>query len=146
MQDDGQFAALQDARVDSPVMVRTPEGTPSFWLVPFQVGDQVCGFAVVDLKGEVMQISTLGGGPQDRSSWILHSFFSTPPELYLAEIRQKYPEHQFSEPFFSYDRSPARWAWRLEVGGPLTPAAVVFITPAGWYERRSGSAQGDREG
>jgi hypothetical protein len=98
------------------------------------------------LEGQVTQISALGGGPEDRGSWIPQSFLTKPPDRSLAEIRNKYPEQPLSKPIFSYDRSPVRWAWRLEVGSPPTPAAVVFITPAGWYERGSGPAEGDREG
>jgi hypothetical protein len=144
--EDVQLAALQDAIVGSPVMVCSPTGEPAHWLVPFLVGDLVCGYVNVTLKGQVMQISALGGSPQDRQSWIPLSFVKHPPDEYLAEIRRKYPERQLSTPVFSYDRSPARWAWYLELVSPPMPAKIVLISPAGWYERRSGTAESDWEG
>jgi hypothetical protein len=144
--EDRGLAALQKSKVGPPVMVYTPAGGPSYWLVPFIIGDLVCGFANVDLNNQVTQISALGGGPGDRQSWIPLSFFEHPPERFLSEIRDKYAGLKISEPLFSYDSSPAKWAWRLEVGSLPTPVSVAFITFTGWYERRQGPSPSDREG
>jgi len=144
IREDQRFVALREAQAGTPVMVHSPEGGDAFWLVPFLSGEQVCGYARVELDGRTGQISILGAGPEDRGSWIAYSFFVQPPDSFLEEIRKKHTGRSISSPVFSYDRSPTRWAWRLEVGE--TPEIVeVFITPAGWYEHRLGPEPGLRE-
>ena len=135
MGDDAQFAATRGARVGSPALVQNPAGEPAFWLVPLLVKDQACGYAQVDLKGTVDRIGIFGAGPQDRASWIDAAFFKRPPSESLVAIEADHPEATVSEPVLSYDTTPVRWAWRLEITSADRIEAVAFITPGGWYER-----------
>lgn len=130
---DPQFSVVRDSEVGSPVQVRTPEGAPSFWMVPFLIENRVCGFAFVELSGKVSKLGIFGSTPEDYPSWMDASFFKKPPGSILAEIQAKFSGLTISEPIFSYDRSPAKWAWRVEIRNEIK--SVIFITPGGWYER-----------
>jgi len=142
---DPSMRALRDAVVGDPVLARSAEGEPVFWLVPFEVGDQVCGFARVELSGRVAQVSRFGAGADDRASWLKADFFRRPPARILDEVRAKHPGLPLAEPALSYDDSPAKWGWRIAVGRPMI--SVAYITPGGWYEKPvSRGVRHDREG
>ena len=141
---DPKFSAVRDGKVGLPVMVNEPEGKPAFWLVPILMGDSACGFARVELAHKVSQIGIFGSGPEERASWIDASFFEKPPPEILAEIRTRYSGSMISEPLLSYDKTPARWAWKIEIRNRTN--SVAFISPGGWYERKLDEDVSTREG
>jgi len=140
------LSVLRQAEVDPPVVVHAPDGQPAYWLVPYVIGDFAAGFARIGLAGAVSQIGTFGAGPDDRRSWIPRDFFQRPNDRALDEIRAQFADAVISEPMLSYDTSPAKWGWRLTVSRQGRVAAVVFITPGGWYERPQGPNPPDTEG
>lgn len=142
---DINLSALKDAKAGSPFQVFTPEGEPSFWMVPFLQGNLACGFAFVELSGEVSRIGVFGSGPEDKASWIEASFFRRPPPAIMKEIRAKHPDSELSEPLFSFDRSRDRWAWMLKMTKRDHTRAHIFIAPGGWHERQPESRITDRE-
>jgi len=146
VRDDPQFAAARGAKMGSPALVYTPAGEPAFWLVPLLAEGLVCGLGQVDMASRLTRIGILGANPEDRAGWILPSFLESPPAETLAEIRAKYPEATLSEPILSYDASPPRWAWRLNIRADDQVQAIVFISPGGWYSRPAGASPPDREG
>jgi hypothetical protein len=122
----------------------TPEDAAGFWLVPVLCGRAACGFAQVELDGRVTALAAFGAGPDDEASWPAASFFQRPPAAVLREVRHRHPELAGARPVLTYDRSPARWVWRL-----AAPAASVeaYISPGGWYARAPGGPLGQgREG
>jgi hypothetical protein len=141
---DPKFSVVKDAKVGLPVMVYTPEEKPAFWMVPFLIENRACGFAFVELSGKISKLGILGSTPEDRLSWIDVSFLKKPPASILAEIQAKFPGLKASEPILSYDTSPARWAWRVEIKNKIK--SIVFITPGGWYERKPSERDISREG
>lgn len=143
--DDPSMRALREALAGEPVLVQSPDARPAFWLVPFEVGDRACGVAHVDLSGRVVQVSRFGGGATDRASWPDAGFFRQPPPRVLEEVRTRHPDVSASDAMLSYDDVPAKWAWRIVVGGPRR--AVAYITPGGWYEKpMTRDERQDREG
>ena len=137
------FSAAMGAEIGTPAMVQTPEGKEAFWLVPMLRGAFACGFARVELSHKVSQIGIYGSGPEDYASWIDASFFEKPPSRLLDAIRSRYLWMKISEPILSYDKTPARWAWRIGIEDNVK--TIVFITPGGWYEQAS-KGDTDREG
>ena len=131
---DPALAAVLQAAVGTPALVRSPEGHPAFWIVPFVEGLSACGFARVELGGRVSQLGSFGAGPLDRGAWPRAEFFEKPPPTSIEEIRQRHPHSTFGEPMLSYDRSPARWGWRIELGGDV---GTAFIATGGWNVRRT---------
>jgi hypothetical protein len=115
-------------------------------MVLFTVQDMACGFGHVDLNGQVTRIGIFGGSAGDRSAWIPVSYFMNPPPEILAEIESHYSGATLSEPIFSYDRSPARWAWMLKITREDAAPMAAFISPGGWYERRLDEPRLDYEG
>lgn len=144
--DDTQFLPIKHAEIGSPSLIYTPAGDPAFWIVPLLVENTACGFARVDISGKVAQIGTFGSGPEDCTSWIDAAFFENPLPEMLSAIRTQHPELEVSEPILSYDASPIKWAWRVEMrkGGEIR--SVVFITPHGWYKRYPNTGKPDLEG
>lgn len=134
VEDDTKFSSVRDAEVGSPVMVYTPEVKPAFWMVPFLMKGLACGFAYVELSGKVSKLGIFGSTPEDHSSWIDASFFEKSPAEILAEIQAKFSGSIISEPIFSYDTSPSRWAWRIEIKNKIK--SIIFITTGGWYEQQ----------
>jgi hypothetical protein len=132
---DEKFSFLKKAKVGSPIMVYTTEGEPTFWLVPLMANNLACGFAQVELSSQVSKIGIFGSTPNDSQSWIKASFFKEPPSEILTEIQSVFSEDTISEPVFSFDISPARWAWMLKIKSKNNTTSVIFITPGGWYKR-----------
>jgi hypothetical protein len=115
-------------------------------MVPFIIQDLVCGFSQVDMQNQVTRIGILGGSARDRTAWIQKDYFMNPPREILAEIASHYAGATLSEPIFSYDRSPIRWAWMVKIAKEDAAPLVVFISPVGWHERRLDEARLDYEG
>lgn len=135
--DDPTMVDLRGAEAGAPLLARSPGGAPAFWIVPLQAGSRAVGFARADLSGRIAQIGRF-------ASSVDAAFFEEPAAA-LEEVRAKHPTVPLSQPQLSYDGSPAKWAWLVEVGDPATH--FVFVTPGGWYERpaRDDAASG-REG
>ena len=144
--DDTRFTELLKAQIGSPVLARSPEGTPAFWLAPLTAQGWACGFAMVDLQGRVTSLGIFGGTARDRTAWVKAGFFKAPPADALVEITSRYPGAALSRPVFSYDNSPARWAWRLTASPPGGQPVTLFITPGGWYPRPDSPVPQDFEG
>jgi len=132
---DEKFTLLRKAQVGNPAMVYSPEGTSAFWLVPFLSGDLVCGIAQVELSGQVAKIGIFGSAPDDSMSWMNASYFKEPPAEILKKIESVYSRDNVSDPVFSFDRSPSRWAWMLTIKSEGKESFKVFITPGSWYKR-----------
>ena len=141
-----EFLSVRKAKIGSPVIVYTPAGEPASWLVPFLQKDRVCGFAQVDLSLNVGSIGIFGASADDFASWLDASFFEKPPEKYLSEIKKRYPKSIITGQIFSYDKSPSKWGWRLEVKEGNAAQSVIFINPGGWYERPPDTTRTDLEG
>ncbi len=118
--------------VGAPVLACSPEGIPAFWIVPLEIDRYACGYAKADLQARVGQIASLGIGAGQSEGCPDSDFFRRPPDGALKEIRGRYAGMVLGEPLFSYDRTPAKWGWRVTVGLPVVK--VVFINPGGWYE------------
>jgi hypothetical protein len=136
------LAAVRSAVVGEPALVRTPDGAAAYWLVPFVEGDLASGFARVELNGRVSQLGAFGAGARDRGAWPVASFFAAPPRQLLQEIEQLHPGVVIDAPLLTYDRSPAHWGWRVELGSSRGSA---FISPGGWH-LQTASLASDREG
>lgn len=110
-----------------------PQGNKAYWLVPIMCNEKACGFAQVQKDYLVSKISAFGSSPDDTKSWIDASFFKAPPPNLLKEIQTRYPEMALSEPIFSYDKTPAKWGWKITLTNDQT--FEVFVGPANWYKQ-----------
>jgi len=128
------MAALRDALPGMPLLASDEAGRPAFWLVPLLQGDHACGCVRVDLNGRVVQVSTFGAGPRDTAAWPQAQYFSAPPQRLVEEVRARHPDAALGAPMFSFDASPARWAWRIAIG----EQRIAYVAPTGWYERPAG--------
>ncbi len=123
---------LDGAATAVPVLVKAPSGNPEYWLVPSVRGDWACGFASVPPEGVVQRAGALGSGRADGGGWIPASYFTAPPPEAIREISERYPRATLADPVFSFDRSPARWGWRIHINPPA--GVIVFVSPGGWTQ------------
>jgi hypothetical protein len=130
---DPNLAALRKARIGNPALVKTPEGEDAYWIVPFIIENEACGFAFVEKTLKVSRLGIFGGGPTDQASWITASFFEKPPPETISDIRNRYSHMRISDPLLSYDRSPSKWGWIVNLKNERE--LTIVITPSGWYEQ-----------
>ncbi len=123
------LAAVLRADAGTPALVHAPDGAAAYWLVPFVDGGLACGFARVELDGRVSQVGSFGAGERDRGAWPQAGVFEAPPSHMLEELERKHPEAAGQSPLLTYDRSPARWGWRIDLGR----SGAAFLGPGGWY-------------
>ena len=140
------FSEFAHAKLGSPVIVYTLAGEPDYWLVPLLYENDACGFAHVDLSGRLIRLGIFGGSPKDRGSWIASDFFYAPPQKFIRDIESNYADAEILSVIFSYDSTPAKWAWTVRVGGRGFDERIIFITPSGWYEKSRGGWMDGREG
>lgn len=136
---------LMNANVGSPLGVYTSRGELSYWLVPLLLGEKACGFASLDLKGKVMRMGVFGGTLNEKNRWIDKDYFESPPLWQLNELKKKYPGYSLSEPLFSFDGSPVRFAWLIKVESENENIFYAFFSPGGWYEKQTLIEPGDTE-
>ncbi|WP_458232417.1 hypothetical protein [Roseateles sp. P5_E8] len=127
------MAALRDAEIGTPLLAGDDDGMPAFWLVPLLQGDSACGYARVDLGGRVAQVSAFGAGAGDTAAWPPAQYFSGPPRRLVDEVQARHPDVPLSAARFSFDASPARWAWRIAIGEPAD--RIAYLAHDGWYEK-----------
>ena len=139
------FIHLVNSKVGFPVQMFSTERKSAFYFVPIQKGEFTCGFAILDNTEKLLKIGMLGSSPDDKKSWIHNSFFLKPPQSMVEEIRAKYLDFEISEPIFSYDSSPSKWAWFVKLINRNNQIYHIFITPAGWYCKNSRTDAGDFE-
>jgi hypothetical protein len=143
--DDVRFTSSGTPGRAHPLRLIRRTGIPPFWIVPFLTSRMVCGFARVDTSGKVVQVSTLGSGPDDRVGWVSEEWFAHPPPDVLEEIRRAHPEGTIAQPVLSYDRTPARWGWKVDVLTKTGERIRAFIGTGGWCQASS-RERDDREG
>nr|AHZ45615.1 hypothetical protein [uncultured bacterium] len=130
---DPAFDAVRRAAAGTPALVTAPDGSPAYWLVPFDLDGRACGVAQVALDASRAGVSALGAGSADRAAWPDVEWFARVPAEVLQAVQVRHPGHRWATPRLSYDGSPQRWAWRLDTEPP--GALVVFVSTGGWYER-----------
>jgi hypothetical protein len=145
VRDDPALGNLQQASVGTPALVRTSEGQPAFWLVPLESGRQACGYVRVELYHKVATVGAFAIGAESRGAWPEADFFHDPPARFIREIRAMHHGATVKSSMLSFDGTPAKWGWRIELSHP--PGIVAFVSPHGWYLQSDSSAKaGEREG
>jgi hypothetical protein len=130
----------RDAIVGNPVLVRTIELEPSYWIVPTVLHGKILGYIEVDPDGSV-----LGHAYFYQSSDDLQSCPNVVTQLNAEEayrqaeaIRNTYFGTEFSEPIFVHDDSHDRLAWMIEIRIEGEVVSRVFVTPGYVYQRKLG--------
>ncbi len=137
-QADAMLKPWRDAVVGDPVLVRTVELDPSYWIVPVVRYGQVLGYIDVGPRGQVLGYAYLYRSPDDLSPCPPVVTRLSAEEAYkqAEEILSTYPDAEFTDPVFVHDGPRNRLAWMIEVrvGGEL--ATRVFVTPGYVYQRK----------
>ena len=130
----GSFARIKDAEPGEPVPMLNADGEQTHWFTPFNLNRRTAGFSIQNLAGKMIiyGLLTPNAGIKEK---IDPGFFLTPPALILDEIKKSYPGFEILSQSFSYDESPQRWGWRINMA-KQSQRLTLFVAPDGWYEKR----------
>ncbi len=128
------FENLKNSASAMPVQVYSRDNVPAFWMVPFISGVKSSGFAIFDMEGKLIRTGVFGTGCDNDPGMIDSSYFKRPSSAIMEEIKLKYSQYDISEPVFSYDRTPVKWAWRVILKKNGKRDVTIYILPDNWYE------------
>jgi hypothetical protein len=128
---DPNFSVVRKAKVGDPIVVKDAKGKAAFLIVPLLTGDKASGYVRLENNYSVNQVSIFGASANDHKSLVDSSFFIKPPPESVESIRAKFPDMNLSNPVFSYDKSPAKWGWIINLSNKHQIG--VFVGPSGWY-------------
>lgn len=130
---DSSFLFLQNAKIGDPVPLFNPEYVQDSWIIPFLLDGLICAISQVSLNNKLIRVSVFSSTPTKKERWFSPIFFREPPKQYMTEIKGLFQDYQLSYPLLTYDGSPAKWGWRLQVIDAEKVISNIFIIPSGWY-------------
>jgi len=140
-ENDPVFQPWNQSAIGEPILLRTVEEEPAYWIVPLIFKEKVIGAIYVDGNKSFPRYGVFGGTPDNMSEFPSVITFSTPEEAFeLAKnITAQYPEAKVSAPVFVYDGESFMTAWMLKVEKEGKIISRVFVAGGGLvYERKEG--------
>lgn len=131
------FPMLSSTTLGDPVPLYDSRRKQSYWLIPFLEDTKVRGLAIVDLKGNLVSHGVLSPNLTDKSLLVDRDFFDSVPQKALEKIKEQYKGYRHSIPFLSYDVSPRKWGWYLELEKEKAQTIQIFIGINGFYEKKN---------
>jgi hypothetical protein len=135
-QRDAMLLPWGEVGTGAPVRVHTPEGAPSYWLVPLVAAARVIGFARVGATGEVAAIGITCRTPGRIEACPRLVTVLSASEA-LARVRLV-PGETARTPRYVHDGPPGREAWLIETERGGLPHRWIFVTEGGTYDRPAG--------
>jgi len=138
----------REAAVGNPVLVRTVELEPSYWIVPTVLHDKVLGYIEVDPDGHALGHACFYQSPDDLQSCPNVVTHLNAQEAYqqAEEVRNTYLGAEFTEPVFVHDGPHNRLAWMIEIRIEGEVVNRVFVTPSYVYQRKLGEKMPQERG
>jgi hypothetical protein len=123
---------LSGAVAGNPVLVRTVEGAPSYWLVPVSTGEALTGAVRVALSGELISL-----GPHDpaRSGPTVTGISAAEAKSRAATSVKECTGEEIDQPIFVCDGPPGREVWLVPVERDHRLVRRLFVSRGGIYER-----------
>lgn len=132
---DPLFQPWHSALAGEPVLVRTVDGEPSYWLVPVERDGLAIGFVRVLGTGRVAaagahyrNAASFGRSPR------VVTRISSDEAAALAVAHAGAGVRVVARPMFVHDGPPGREAWMVEVESDEGHRHRLFVTPGGVYE------------
>lgn len=140
---DALFAPWTDASIGAPVMVRTVQGVPSYWLAPVMIQGRVAGFVRVNAEGKVVAFGAYYRDPaQIATGPTTVTRMDADAAARLAAISVSSARGETATaPMYVHDGPPGREAWMIVVSRQGRPIRWIFVTPGGLYERPAGTVR-----
>lgn len=132
----GDAALPEAARVLEPIRVAEPDvdGLHS-WFVPVAVGDRLAGFAELLPDLELARYSSFQRRPGDAVGLPDLAAWTDPETIRQRAGRGSHPDETLGEPILTYDREPARLAWRVRATDPEGHSRSLFVAGDYVYEQ-----------
>jgi len=134
---DRMLRPWRSASTADPLMVRTVERKPSFWLVPVVQRDRVLGHIEIGRDGDVWGHTYFYFQPDDLNGCpAVVTRISEREAIELSKrIRACHPDADFGEPVFVHDGPRSRLAWMIGVNIDGELVSRIFATPGYAYQR-----------
>ncbi len=140
-EDDPVFKSWEQSTLGDPILVRTLEEEPSYWIVPVIFQEKVIGFIVIEGDGKIPRYGVFGCGKPDNLSACpsVITFITTEEAIILAKnITAKYPDAKISAPIFVHEEEKSKTAWMLKLEKKGKIISRVFVAGSYVYERVPG--------
>ena len=131
---DPLFAPWSTATIGEPVLVRSIDGRPAYWLVPVERDARAIGHVRVTLEG-----AAVAAGVSYRQPGRAHEapalVTGIDAAAALAQARAAVTGTTLAEPMYVHDGPPGREAWLVRIRDRGGVVRGIFVTPGGTYER-----------
>lgn len=114
--------------------VESPRGSTAFWWVPVAVADRLVGFFVFDTAQKLERYSSFLSHPGEVDRGPLAKSWTNPVAISERALQAAGGGRATSVPYLTYDGSPARITWAVDVIGP-TGAKTVYVAGDYVYSR-----------
>ena len=128
----GSLSLIKDAETGEPMPMLDFNDKQTHWFIPFVLHHKALGFAITNLSGKIILHGSLTPNAKEK---IDLAFFSQLPSHLLADLKKSYQGFNIVSQSFSYDGSPHRWAWRVNLDNG-EQKHTLFVSPSGWYEKK----------
>lgn len=141
-ENDPVFQPWNQSMIGEPILLRTVEEEPAYWIVPVIFKEKVIGDIYVDGNKSIPRYGVFGGTPDNMSEFPSLLTFTTPEEAFeLAKnITAQYPNAKVSAPVFVYDEYPFATAWMFKVEKEGMIISRVFVEGELVYEKKPGES------
>lgn len=117
-----------NGNVETPIGIVNPDGDIDSWFVGVTIGDKLVGHMRFDVELRFMHYSSfLHRSRSVDECPLAKDWLDSNTVLDLARTVVA-PEDELMEPFFSYDRSPARIAWIVKFKDKDGKVGTVYVT------------------
>jgi len=143
---DPLFAPWADASVGDPVLVRTLDGGPSYWVVPVEREGRAIGFVRVSLAGRVAAAGVRYRDPRrlEAAPTLITGIDASEA---AARAEAAVPGGDLvGEATYVHDGPPGREAWMVHLRDASGAPRTVFVTPGGTYQRGAAGMPGTEGG
>lgn len=132
----GDATLPEAARVLEPIRVAEPDGDRLHsWFVPVAVGDRLAGFAELLPDLQFARYSSFQRRPEDTMGLPDLTTWTDPETIRQQAGRVSRPDETLGEPILTYDREPARLAWRVRATDSEGRSRTLFVTGDYVYEQ-----------
>lgn len=139
-QADPMLEPWREAVLGDPLLVRTVELAPSYWIVPVERPGQVLGYIDVSMDGRVLGHAYLYRRPDDLSPCppLVTRISAEEAHRQAESVLETYAGAECAAPIFVHDGPRNRLAWMIEVRREGELVNRVFVTPGYVYQRKAG--------
>lgn len=123
----GDTMVIASGRLETPVPIQTPDGRLHSWFVPVTVGDYLAGFFQFLPDDTFMRFSSFQRRPGKLTGCPGAADWLDPDRIKARAEIQRQPDETSGKPFLTYDRTPDRLVWAVQLTNAIGEVRLVYI-------------------